>query len=237
MHQKLSKAESARLNGSKSRGAKTEAGKLRAANGNLKHGAYSSRVVMQGENPEAYAALLKSFIDLFLPTDVFENECVVTMTNCCWRTRRLECAETDALNAAVLLNKPRVEAAFEAVDTPTERALAIQSDHVNLERNSRAEERLHRLYDRKYKILMNYRRKAGRPMPHPAQAVPDSAAPVLTNPPNVPPQTASPSATFIALFPAPVRSAIAKLASAVGRFLPFLAKLRNSRAISLSPLQ
>jgi hypothetical protein len=197
MHQnpdqsKLSKSESARINGAKSRGATTEAGKLRAANGNLKHGAYSSRVVMQGENPDAYAALLASYIDLFKPTDTFENECVVAMANTCWRTRRLECAETDSLNAAVLLNKPRVEAAFEALDTATERALAIQSDNVNLERNSRVEERLHRIYDRKFKLLSNYRRKSGRPMPE------------STDPPNSKPSVLAKLARFLVLFALPL---------------------------------
>ena len=179
---KLTKAESARINGAKSHGATTPEGKLRAANGNLKHGAWSSRVLMEGENYENYQRLLDYFLELFDPMDTFEAECVVTMANTRWRIRRLERAETDALNAAVLLNRDSVQARFEAVDTRTERALAIVSDNINLDRNTRVEERLHRIYERNFKLLSNYRRKSGRSLPQAPATTSDSADSPSNNP-------------------------------------------------------
>jgi hypothetical protein len=205
---KLNKAESARINGAKSTGATSPEGKLRAANGNLKHGAYSSRVIMDGEDPELYNVLRSYTLDIFKPQDAVEAEIVDVLINTRWRLRRMEAAETDSLNAAVLLNKPYVEARFESIDVAHERALAIQSDSAHIERNTRVEERLHRIYEKNLQMLNNYRRKAGRstttiateslqpdkPQPCPA---PPAEAPVLTDPPNSPPASRTPAASII----------------------------------------
>lgn len=193
---KLSKAESARINGAKSHGATTPDGKIRAANGNLKHGAYSCRVVMENEHLESYLQLYDRFVDLFQPKDVFEDECVTTLANTRWRIRRIEAAETANLDAAVLLNKPYIEARYENIDIPHERALAMCAEAANLERMTRVEERLHRVYERNLKMLSNYRRKSGRSMPEVADerqsvnviAQPgppeiEAQTPILTDPP------------------------------------------------------
>jgi len=209
---KLSKAESARINGSKSKGATTPEGKLRAAKGNFKHGAYSTRVVMEDENLEAFQNLFNFYLDLFLPQDIFEFECVTNLANTRWRMRRIEAAETANLNAAVIINKPYVAAKFDKVDVPTERALAMECEGAHLERMTRVEERLQRLYERNYKLLCNYRRKSGRLMPQmaglasgdvpSAEPEPDAApAPPpessnLTDPPN-PPSDSVPAAAGI----------------------------------------
>jgi hypothetical protein len=221
--QKLTKSESARINGAKSTGATTPEGKIRAANGNLKHGAYSSRVIMDGEDPELYNLLRAYTLDIFKPQDREEAEIVDVLINTRWRLRRLEAAETDALNAAVLLNKPYVEARFESIDVAHERALAIQFDSINMERNTRVEERLHRIYERNLKLLANYRRNFGRSMPE-APAKPSrveqsspaqpSEAPLLTDPPNseAPPLADPPNSNAApAAFPASLIANIAVL--------------------------
>jgi len=202
---KLSKAESARINGSKSKGATTPEGKLRAAKGNFKHGAYSTRVVMEDENLEAFQNLYSFYLDLFLPQDIFEFECVTNMVNVRWRLRRIEAAETANLNAAVIINKPYVAAKFEKVDITTERALAMQDESAHMERMTRVEERLQRLYERNYKLLCNYRRKSGRPMPQSPDTQPEPETTPdpqpepsnLTDPPNSPSETPSTAAGIV----------------------------------------
>jgi len=170
---KLSKAESARINGRKSNGATTPEGKLRAARGNFKHGAFSTRVVMDDENMEAYQQLYNFYVDIFLPQDFFENECVTNMANTRWRLRRIEAAEAANLNAAVIINRPYVEAKFDKFDTATERALAMQDESAHMERMTRVEERLQRLYERNYKLLCNYRHKSGQPVPQMLETQPE----------------------------------------------------------------
>jgi hypothetical protein len=194
---KLNKAESARINGAKSTGATSPEGKLRAANGNLKHGAYSSRVIMDGEDPALYNVLRSYTLDIFKPQDAVEAEIVDVLINTRWRLRRMEAAETDSLNAAVLLNQPYVKAHFESIDVAHERALAIQSDSAHIERNTRVEERLHRIYEKNLKMLTNYRRKSGRSTTTIATE-PPIEAPVLTDPPNSRPSSGTPAASIIA---------------------------------------
>jgi len=208
---KLTKAESARINGSKSKGATTPEGKLRAAKGNFKHGAYSTRVVMDDENLEAFQNLYNFYLDLFLPQDIFEFECVTNIANTRWRMRRIEAAETANLNAAVIINKPYVAAKFEKVDVATERALAMHDEGAHMERMTRVEERLQRLYERNYKLLCNYRRKSGQPMPQMPDTQPEpctqpepETTPTpqpepsdLTDPPNSPPETPSDTAGIV----------------------------------------
>jgi len=221
---KPTRAESARINGSKSRGAITPEGKLRAAKGNFKHGAYSTRVVMEDENVEAYQELHDLYVGLFLPQDVFENECVINMINARWRLRRIEAAETANLNVA------------------TERALATECDAAHIESMTRVEERLHRLYQRNYKLLCNYRQRFGRSMPVPLESnapAPQPSPSNLTDPPKTPPDSLPTAARilfkvalvliiFATLFLVPARAAASEgspssIRSAVDRFCPFVA--------------
>jgi hypothetical protein len=122
---------------------------------------------------------------------------VDVLINTRWRLRRMEAAETDSLNAAVLLNKPYVKAHFESIDVAHERALAIQSDSAHIERNTRVEERLHRIYEKNLKMLTNYRRKSGRSTTTIATEPPIEAL-VLTDPPNSRPSSGTPAASIIA---------------------------------------
>jgi hypothetical protein len=95
----LTKAESARINGAKSRGAVTAEGRRNSANGNLKHGAYSKRLLLDGESQQAYDAFRQSFQKLFQPADPFESECLDAMVAARWRMRRIESINDDSLEA------------------------------------------------------------------------------------------------------------------------------------------
>jgi len=164
---KISKSESARLNGAKSRGPVTAEGRLNSANGNLKHGAYSRRVLMEGESQEGYDLFRSAFCDFFQPADPFEAECVDAMVSARWRIRRLESMETTTLDHAVIENKPAIDAKFESIDPLHERGVAVHSHLASLDASSRVQERLQRIYDRNYKLLAAHRRKSARAMPSP----------------------------------------------------------------------
>jgi hypothetical protein len=196
----LSKAESSRINGAQSHGPSSEQGKLNSANARLRHGAYSKRILMDGESPEGYELFKSNFITLFLPIDTFETECVESMVTARWRIRRLESTEASNLNIALDTNKEKVAEAFDALDVVHERAIAVQDQMSAIDANTRVQERLHRIYDRNFKLLANYRKQVGRkvtaplsgnavidatpsaPEP-PATDTPPSATAVLTNDP------------------------------------------------------
>lgn len=163
--QRLSKAESARINGAKSQGAVTEQGRQNSANGNLKHGAYSKRVLMDGENAEFYERFKLTFFEHFQPAGPFEFECVESMVVARWRIRRLESTETCQLDTALLSNKPANDAKFDALDILHERAIAVESKIASLDALTRVQERLDRIYERNFKLLVNSRKKSGRTIP------------------------------------------------------------------------
>jgi hypothetical protein len=179
----MSRAEAARLNGAKSRGPQSAEGKLNSANGPLKHGGYSFRVVIDGESPEGYIAFKSTYVNLFLPTDTFEAECVEAMVSARWRIRRIECSESRNLNIAIERNVEENEKNFDVLDILHERAIAIQLQLPSIDAHTRVEERLHRIYHRNYKLLAAYRKNSGRAIPEessqPAAAA--TPAPVASN--------------------------------------------------------
>jgi hypothetical protein len=212
---KLSKAESSRINGAHSTGPITDEGKANSANARLKHGAYSKRVLMDGESSEGYDIFKSSFMNYFLPTDPFETECVDAMVTARWRIRRFEATETANLNIALESNKEKVEATFDEASPLQERALAVQEQMSAIDASTRVQERLYRIYDRNYKLLSNHRRKSGRPMPvtrseNPVTEPVDSASGILTDDP-----TAKPAARYSA----------ATLAAKIAMFLVIFALL------------
>jgi hypothetical protein len=197
MHQtsdtpRLSKAESSRVNGALSSGPSSEQGKLNSANARLKHGAYSKRILMDGESAEGYESFQNSFFNLFLPVDPFEAECVESMVTARWRIRRLEASEAANLNIALDGNKEKVEAAFDAVSPLQERAIAVQDQMPAIDANTRVQERLHRIYERNFKLLANSRKKSGRQIPYPVSneplAEPTHTVSPATEPPVAPVQ-------------------------------------------------
>jgi hypothetical protein len=195
----LSKAESSRINGAHSNGPSSTQGKLNSANARLKHGAYSKRILMDCESEEGYDFFKSTFVNLFLPADPFEAECVESMVTARWRIRRLEATEASNLNIALAANKEKVAETFEAIDIVHERAVAVQDQMAALDANTRVQERLHRIYDRNFKLLANYRKQSGRAVPVKAPAEPDPLPTTnLTDEPTAEPSTSPSHASTIA---------------------------------------
>jgi hypothetical protein len=86
---------SSRLNGARSQGPITPAGKAASSRNATRHGLTSSAVVLPGESAETFEALNQAFIDHFQPRTAVEAELVQTMAIARWRLRRLTSVETN----------------------------------------------------------------------------------------------------------------------------------------------
>src|ERR1700690_1593615 len=98
MSNNISKSETARINGAKSRGPITEEGRARSSRNSLRHGFTAKAVVLAAESRDEYQALLDSFLDRFQPADAVEQELVETMAAARWRLRRLALIESTILD-------------------------------------------------------------------------------------------------------------------------------------------
>lgn len=90
----LTRAESARVNGAKSKGPVTEEGKAKAALNSVTHGMSAKTLILQNENPEQFAAMLASYTNYLAPSNPIEMDLVSDMVAARWRLRRIWRYET-----------------------------------------------------------------------------------------------------------------------------------------------
>ena len=86
------RAEAARRNGAKSRGPKTEEGKLRSSQNSLQHGMHARTLILPGESQEEYDQLRDEYLEQFAPAGPAEKHEVETLYNAEFRIRRMEIA-------------------------------------------------------------------------------------------------------------------------------------------------
>lgn len=94
--------EASQINGLKAQGPKTLEGKVRSSVNALKHGGYSQKYVMLGEDPhefEEYAALMR---DHWKPDNFLEEDLVEQFILCAWKHRRLAWMENAVLSTEML---------------------------------------------------------------------------------------------------------------------------------------
>ena len=94
----LTKSESARINGAKSRGPKTSAGKAKSSRNAIKHGLFAQVIVLSNENAQAFDELTEDFIRRFEPRDGVELSIVEQMVAATWRLSRCWEMQTQTLN-------------------------------------------------------------------------------------------------------------------------------------------
>jgi hypothetical protein len=86
------KLAASRTNGRRSRGAKTPAGKARAAAAGVRHGFYSQTpdfvLWTLGENPADFARLLESLRETWAPSSCWEEALVERLARATWRMKR-----------------------------------------------------------------------------------------------------------------------------------------------------
>ncbi len=78
------------LNASKSTGPRTDEGKRRASQNRLRHGFFSAAVVLEGEDPALYAALIGELVEEHKPQTPTQMGCVQRIGSCMWKLWRIE---------------------------------------------------------------------------------------------------------------------------------------------------
>src|SRR6202011_4130115 len=92
------KSETSRLNGAKSRGPVTPAGREKSSQNALRHGGASSRtIVLPCESPEEYRDLHETYKSTYNPDGAAETTLVAEMADARWRMIRLDDLEADLL--------------------------------------------------------------------------------------------------------------------------------------------
>jgi hypothetical protein len=176
-------SDSARINGARSNGPKTDEGKARSSQNSLKHGLNSDRiVVLSNEKQEDYDTLHNSFLKRFDPKDDVELELVNEMVGARWRLRRIRLMETEAMDMRM---EEHDEFLKERRENPTSRrrqAMAFKSlsdTSQSLNMLSRYETRLQRTYERAFDNL-----KKLRAFPYPEEPI--TPCPVIEMKPRLP---------------------------------------------------
>jgi hypothetical protein len=83
------KINSARANGAKFHGPKTESGRKASSMNAVTHGLYSKSAVLQRESPAQHRELLDAYIQQFQPQGPAEFDLLEEMIAVKWRQRRL----------------------------------------------------------------------------------------------------------------------------------------------------
>ena len=164
------KSETARINGAKSRGPTTEAGKAASSQNALKHGMTARNTyILECENANEFKEFLAEHIAIHLPATPPEKELVEQMAIARWRIRRFVSAETVLIDCEVLRNRDKVEKEFATLGCGVHVAMAIRSladESRCLSLMSRYESRHQRVHDKAYTALRELQRlRTSQPTP------------------------------------------------------------------------
>ena len=145
-----------------STGPATEAGKAASSRNNLRHGFRSQTVLLPGDDPAEYEALLTELTLYFAPQELMETRYVREMADADWRLRRLR----QHLESAIARQMAKLASAQPDASTLELQSLAIETlsdTGTSYGTWLRYETKLGRQYDRAFKDWTAYqqlRRKA-----------------------------------------------------------------------------
>jgi hypothetical protein len=138
-----------------STGPVTEKGKATSSRNNLRHGFRSQTVLLPGDDPAEYEALLSELTEYFAPQELIETRFVREMTDADWRLRRLR----EHLKFAITKRMAILAAAH-----PELKAIELQSMAIETLSETgtsygtwlRYETKFERQYDRAFKDWARY---------------------------------------------------------------------------------
>jgi hypothetical protein len=139
-------SETSRRNGAKSRGPKTDPGKSISSRNSTTHGMLSKTIVIDGEVPARFAALLASIRADLQPRNTIEDGFMEDLAICRWRQRRLLTMETACITQELRRQEPQT-----ASDPPPARAAQAFANLATLRLISSQEHR----YDRQYTRILS----------------------------------------------------------------------------------
>ena len=124
----LTKSESSRINGAKSRGPVTPEGKKRSSTNAVKHGILAKHICLNIEKPEVFEELVADFCTRFQPADNVELRLVEQAAMAQFRYERMAAStETSMFVLKMDEQAPEVAKQYERVDAPTRFAIAFTS--------------------------------------------------------------------------------------------------------------
>jgi hypothetical protein len=123
--QRQERTERNRRNASHSTGPRTPEGKRRSSMNAVKHGLYAKSPLVRGEDPAAFEALRKGFLNDLCPFGTVEYEIAEDAADAAWRKRRYRRIEAeifeeafDAADAAVAASEPRMSGSPDSDPAP-----------------------------------------------------------------------------------------------------------------------
>jgi len=158
----LNKAESARINGAKSRGPVTPEGKKRSSLNAVRHGLLAKSICLTNEDPEKFKELLQDYLTRLQPTDNVELRLVEQLASAAFRLERFAGTETALFDLEMDTQAPQIEKQFKKIDHASTFALAFKSladNSKSLQLYLRYETTISRQYDRALKQLLTLRAK------------------------------------------------------------------------------
>ncbi len=203
------KSETARINGAKSQGPKTEEGRARSSQNALKHGLTALKFVLPTEDRDEFYHLRDAYLARFQPADPVEQRLVETMVLCDYRLRRLITIETNLLSNEIVRHGPDPDPLIDGMDDEDRLAWTFQhlaTNNPSLQLLSRYQGQIDRAYHRAFRQLQQLQQVAqARGNVAQARGLPrrDSSrrlSPHQTNPPTKP---ATPRTCTTPLAPAP----------------------------------
>jgi len=180
---KLNKAESARINGAKSRGPVTPEGKQRSSLNAVRHGLLAKSICLTNEDPEKFKELLQDYLDRLQPTDNVELRLVEQVASAAFRLERFAGTETALFDLEMDTQAPQIEKQFKKIDHASCFAMAFKSLADNskaLHLYLRYEATITRQYDRALNQLLALRAK----FPVPAETPDNTSEAEIQNEPN-----------------------------------------------------
>ena len=124
---KLTKAESARINGAKSKGPKTEEGKARSRFNALRHGLAAKTVCLTEKERPIFEAMVAAYNERFRPADTVEEDLIEQMCVAKWRQRRCWSMETAALSLQADRDRPVLDREYIELDDMTRNTIAFMN--------------------------------------------------------------------------------------------------------------
>jgi hypothetical protein len=140
------------VNGAKSNGPKTAAGKARSSQNARKHGFSSHHLVLSSEEEPLYNELLRSYIERFQPADGVEMGALSQLVTAAWRLQRAWVNETRLLELGLVKNRPYYTEKFGGL-TMEELTALVCHDFAAKPSYTRYEPFLRRSWERALKML------------------------------------------------------------------------------------
>jgi hypothetical protein len=177
------KSQTARANGAKSRGPKTQDGKAKSSANSLRHGLQAKALVLPVESAAAFRELLDAYMKEFDPQTPSETHLVEDMAAARWRLNRVQRYETAMFEDQLESNTDYFERFGSGWDGTQRAAWSFKNIRSSLNLVLRYEGAMNRAYYRALKELRELQKArlaappAVRRQPQPRPEVPFEALP------------------------------------------------------------